>query len=184
MTLKSKHRSTLVQHGRIAVAVLATLAAFFTAPLRAQPAPAEESLEQAAQRIVAHYQASWNAGDGAANAESFVDDADFRVWNGIFATGKAAIAENHQRIFDTFYKDTRLSVEILKIRPITDRVGAIHLAASLERLDGGPVGFPPGMTGARPLMILARQDDGEWKVEVFQNTPYFEQRGRPEDGDS
>jgi uncharacterized protein (TIGR02246 family) len=48
---------------------------------------------------------AWNAGDGAAFAGPFTDDADFVAWEGTHLKGRQEIALFTQRILDSVVKD-------------------------------------------------------------------------------
>ena len=50
----------------------------------------------------------WNKGIGQAFAESFSPDADLVGFDGTHITGRAQIAEFHQKLFDTYVKGSRL----------------------------------------------------------------------------
>ncbi len=144
-----------------------------------QVASCEETVEAAAQAIVHQMVSGWNAGDGVAFAEPFRHDAGYRVWNGRFLDGKKAIAEGHQRIFDTFYRATELELVITEIRPITEQVVAVYLEGQISR-NGEPVTQPVPMQGALPVLILARSDVG-WEAVIFQNTPNVVMPRRPQE---
>lgn len=134
-------------------------------------ASAEVPVDRAAQTIVDTLIASWNAGNGAAYSAPFTEDATFRVWNGLLSRGRAAIAEDHQRIFDTFYAGTELQLEIVDTKQLTRDVALVYLEGSVSR--GGQELEPmPGMQGAFPFMVL-QQLEGSWQVVHFQNTPNF-----------
>jgi hypothetical protein len=47
----------------------------------------------------------------------------------------------------------------------------------------GRITMPDGQSstsGVRPLMVLQRQESGEWLVAAFQNTPIMERPRRPQ----
>ena len=112
-------------------------------------------------------QQGWNSGNGTLFAEPFTEDADYTVWNGIYAKGQAVIAEQHQHIFDTFYANTTLHYGKKHIRFLRDDVALVRFEhAFLTRENGEHV----REGGVRPLMVFVK-NDGEWRITLFQNTP-------------
>lgn len=118
--------------------------------------------EAAIRRIVQSLADGWNSGDGAAFGAPFAPDADYMVWNGHTAKGRETIADEHQRIFDTIYKDTTMKLEVVQLRFLRDDVAVTHT-------QGGTIGQETWPT-VRPTMVLTKAD-GQWQIAVFQNTP-------------
>ena len=50
---------------------------------------------------------AWGRGDGSAYGALFTDDAEYVAFDGSRTVGRQAIAESHQRLFDTWLKGTR-----------------------------------------------------------------------------
>jgi chorismate mutase len=59
---------------------------------------------------------AWNAGDGAAFAAQFTDDADFVAFEGTHLRGRQEIASFHQRMFETVVKGSSLEGEVKFVR--------------------------------------------------------------------
>src|SRR5262249_59061242 len=59
---------------------------------------------------------AWNAGDGAAFAAPFTDDADFIAWEGTHLQGRQEIAAFTQRAFDTVVTGSHLEGEVTFVR--------------------------------------------------------------------
>ena len=62
-----------------------------------QTAADEDAIRAIHQRMID----AWNAGDGAAFAAPFTDEADFVAWEGTHLKGRQQSASFTQRIFDT-----------------------------------------------------------------------------------
>jgi len=113
----------------------------------------------------------WNSGSGARYAEPFMADADYTVWNGMYANGQATIAAQHQYIFDTFYANTTLNFGETHIRFLRDDVALVRFEVSyLTRENGERV----HEGGTRPFMVFVK-NDGQWQIAAFQNTAIVNQ---------
>src|SRR5688572_28913625 len=69
------------------------------------PKPADES---ALRALVQKCVDGWNKGSGEAFAAQFAEDSYFVGSPGNYIMGREQNAAGHQRIFDTFFKGTRL----------------------------------------------------------------------------
>ncbi len=83
---------------------------------------------------------AWNAGDGAAWAAHFAQDADFVDVVGRIQHGRAVIAEEHQKIFDTIYRGSRLTIEYVNSRQLTDGLLLLHTTSTLSVPEGPRAG--------------------------------------------
>jgi len=123
-----------------------------------------QSKDEAAMRdSVKQMETGWNTKSGAVFAKPFAEDADYVVINGMYIKGRAAIETGHQRIFDTIYKDTTLSLTVKQIRFLRPDVAVVHVS-------GQRVG--PGKDLNQEAMItivMTKQKDG-WLIAAFQNT--------------
>lgn len=93
-----------------------------------------------AQALAAQLQDAWNAGDGAAFAAPFAEDADFVTVAGMHAHGRQEIADNHDRIFSTVYKGSRVSMRLAQLRELPGGLTLMHLAPTLEVPEGPMAG--------------------------------------------
>ncbi len=121
--------------------------------------------EKAIRNIIQSLADAWTAGDGKKFGEPFAEDADFVVINGVHLKGREAIAQGHQRIFDTIFKDTKLKTEIRKIRFLRPDVAIVHTQGSIAKK---PEAFP-GVPTAFPSFVLSKEN-GKWQIIAFQNT--------------
>jgi uncharacterized protein (TIGR02246 family) len=76
---------------------------------------------------------AWNAGDGAAFASPFTDDADFVAFEGTHLKGRQEISLFHQRIFNTVVKESRLEGEVKFVRLLDHVLGVSHSMIGLDR---------------------------------------------------
>ncbi len=123
--------------------------------------------ESAVRSLVQKCVDGWNKGSGNDFAAQFAENADYVVVNGMHQKGRPQIAAAHQQIFDTFYKGTRLWVEIKSVRSLAPDFAVMH---SVSRV------LKPGESGSSPEPAaiqswIAVKRDGEWRIEAFHNTP-------------
>jgi len=111
---------------------------------------------------------AWAAGDGAAYGSVFLDDARYVEAPGFRAIGARVIAERHQKIFDTFFKNTRIDGSYpSEIQVLTPEVVIIHSAGTVYFPGEGGKTIPPN--GIMSACLVKRNN--EWKIASFQNTP-------------
>jgi uncharacterized protein (TIGR02246 family) len=112
-------------------------------------------------------QDAWNRGDGAAYAACFTADASDVTFVGTVYRGGTDIGRADQALFDSFLKDTRLSVDIIEIR----RYGA-DAAVVLTR--GDVAKKPPRRLGKLATYTVVRdghgQAGGAWRIAAVQKT--------------
>ncbi len=121
--------------------------------------------DDAARAIAAALTDAWNAGDGAAFAREFTEDADFV---NIFAThgvGRDAIAKAHQALFEGIYRGTVIAFSVTKVRPLGDQACVALIGARMDVAHGPMAGEMRALITA----VIARGEDG-WKIASFQNT--------------
>jgi uncharacterized protein (TIGR02246 family) len=121
--------------------------------------------EQALSQIVTKLEEAWNAGDSAAFASYFTDDASFIHIFGGQLDGRTAIQAIHRQIFDTIYKGSRNRFTLQRIRFIRSDVAIVYVQAHLKFQEGGE----PREIQARPTMTAVKEN-GNWQVVAFQNT--------------
>ena len=118
-----------------------------------------------AAALAARLESAWNAGDGAAFAAPFAEDADFVNVLGMHARGREAIAAGHEQIFRSVYAGSTVRYRVETARLLRPDVALVHLNASLTV----PAGPMAGTDNAIPSLVLTR-DGGEWRVASFHNT--------------
>lgn len=80
---------------------------------------------------------AWNAGDGRGWASNFAADADFVDVVGRVQRGRDVIASEHQKIFDTIYRDSHLEIQLADSRRLGDDTVLVHTTSTL-RVPAGP----------------------------------------------
>ena len=123
-----------------------------------------------AREVVARLEQAWNAGDGAAFAAPFAEDADFVDIRGEHHRGRGAIVGGHQAIFGSIYKGSTIRYRVTHARELADGVLLVHSTGDLS----APAGPMAGEHRARQSLVLARRGPaggGGWEVASFHNTP-------------
>jgi uncharacterized protein (TIGR02246 family) len=109
---------------------------------------------------------AWGRGDGSAYAALFTEEADYIAFDGSRTVGRQAIAESHQRLFDTWLKGTRLTGRIAAVRLLCPHVALVH--ATGGTIFAGEAAPRPSRDSIQTLVAVKR--DGEWRFTAFHNT--------------
>ena len=83
--------------------------------------------EAAIRANVKQLETGWNTKSGAVFAKPFAEDADYVVINGMYFKGRSAIETAHQQIFDTIFKETKLTLTVRQIRFLRPDVAVAHV---------------------------------------------------------
>jgi uncharacterized protein (TIGR02246 family) len=144
----------------LALAALAACALYAAAP-----AAAGGGDEAAIRENVRQMEAGWNAKSGEQFAKPFAADADYVVINGMYMKGREAIAQAHQGIFDTIYKESTLSLSVKQVRMLRPDVAVVHVAATNKyKLDAET------HVAQAILTLVMTKEPGGWTIAAFQNT--------------
>ncbi|HXL08597.1 MAG TPA: SgcJ/EcaC family oxidoreductase [Candidatus Bathyarchaeia archaeon] len=108
---------------------------------------------------------AWNAGDGAAFAAPFTDDADFVAWEGTHLKGRQELAVFTQQIFDTVVKGSRLEGEVKFVRFLSPVLAVMHSVVRVTL--HGQTKASPGRDSMELTVVTKR--DGEWRGEGLMN---------------
>ena len=119
--------------------------------------------EAAMRDAVKQMETGWNTKSGATFAKPFADDADYVVINGAYIKGRAAIENGHQRIFDTIYKDTNLTLSVKQIRFLRADVAVVHV-------EGRRTGPTKELAQEAVLTLTMTKEKQGWVIAAFQNT--------------
>ena len=119
----------------------------------------------AAEAIAAALTTAWNAADAKAFAAEFASDADFVNIFGTHVVGRDEIAQAHQTIFDTIYKESRNTFTVEELRPLGDHAAVAHIRAHVH-VPNGPL---TGEVITLATAVLAREGH-HWQIAAFQNT--------------
>ena len=128
------------------------------------PGVETQSADEAAMReSVKQIETGWNTKSGALFAKPFAEDADYVVINGNYIKGRTAIETGHQRIFDTIYKDTTLSLTVKQIRFLRPDVAVVHVS-------GQRVGPTKELAQEAIITLVMTKQKDAWLIAAFQNT--------------
>ena len=138
---------------------------------RNAPSAADES---AVRALVQKSIEAWNKGSGETFAAQFAEDSDFVVGSGMHLKGRKQNASNHQQIFDTFFKGSRLWLQVKSVRFLRPDVALMHTASKVLK---------PGESDASPepefiQTSTVSKHGQEWLIDAFQNTPIQRQNGQ------
>ena len=130
----------------------------------AMPSNDSQAADEAALREnVKQLETGWNTKSGAAFAKPFAEDADYVVINGMYLKGRAAIEAGHQRIFDTIFKDTTISLKVKQIRFLRSDVAVVHVSGARQ----GP---EKDHNEEALITFVMTKEKGTWTIAAFQNT--------------
>jgi uncharacterized protein (TIGR02246 family) len=110
---------------------------------------------------------SWAKGDADTFASVFADDGTM-ILAGVYCQGRDEVRDFMAKAFDGPYRGTQVTGTPISIRKLAPDV-AILLS------DGGVI--EAGATEVsedsqiRASWLAVRQDDGEWRLAAYQNTP-------------
>jgi len=134
-----------------------------TTALATPPVPADET---AVRGLFQRLLDAWGRGDGSAYGALFTADADYVAFDGSRTVGRQAIAESHQRLFDTWLKGTRLTGRIEAVRFLCPDVALVH--ATGGTIFAGESAPRPSRDSIQTLVAVKR--DGEWRFTAFHNS--------------
>lgn len=135
---------------------------FFAVSTQAQTGASDDAQ---IRELVKTMETGWAKKDGTLFAKPFADNSDYIVINGMWLKGKAAIANGHQGIFDTFYKETNIKTDVQSIRYIRNDVAIVHFSSHLTGTSNGQKIEARGQ-----ITITAARSANGWQIESFQNT--------------
>ena len=119
--------------------------------------------ESAVREAVKQMETGWNTKSGAAFAKPFAEDADYVIINGNYIKGRAVIESAHQRIFDTIYKDTTISLTVQQIRFLRPDVAVVHVK-------GQRTGPTTELNQGALITLILTKEKQTWTIAAFQNT--------------
>ena len=143
-----------------------------TLALAAGAGPAADGADEAAIREnVRQMEAGWNAKSGAQFARPFAADADYVIINGMYIKGQEVIAQAHQRIFDTIYKESTVSLSVKQVRMLRPDVAVVHVTGANKFTRDGET-----RTTEAIITLVMTKESGAWRIAAFQNTQVAAQR--------
>lgn len=131
------------------------------------------------RNIIARWEAAWNASDSLAFANLMSEDADFISVLGDRYHGREIVERGHRHIFDTIYKDSRVSYTIEEMRKLRPDVVLVFLhQRMISRLAPEVVASTARQrkmsdemheSQMRATVTLAK-DQGQWHIVAVHNT--------------
>jgi uncharacterized protein (TIGR02246 family) len=124
----------------------------------------------AIEAVLTRQSAAWDAG----NAGSFAADAQegvlFTNVVGMFSIGRAPFIAQHEHIFSTIYKGSRMEQEIVAITLVRPDVAIVDTLTKLVDAPHRPPGIEliDGAVRSRMEQVMVK-DGSEWKVASFHN---------------
>jgi uncharacterized protein (TIGR02246 family) len=109
--------------------------------------------------------AAWDAGDGAAYAAGFTEDATYVTFVGTLYRGRDEIGRAHQALFDKFLKGSRLVEEVLDVRFLGPDTAVVT-----SRGDVAKHGDRLAKLAKVQTYTFVREADGRWRIAAFHNT--------------
>lgn len=132
----------------------------------------EASVSQLYNRLID----AWNGRDSASYAQLFAENGNIVGFDGSTASGPKAIAAHLGPIFAD-HPTARYVTDVRTVREIAPGCALLEAVAGM---------IPPGKQRIMPernaiqTLIAVREASGDWRIELFQNTPArFD--GRPGD---
>jgi uncharacterized protein (TIGR02246 family) len=108
----------------------------------------------------------WGRGDGGAYGSRFSEDADYVAFDGSRTTGREAIADSHQELFDKYLEGSRLTGRIESVKFLGPDAALVH--ATGNTLMRGKSKPSPERYSIQTL-VAVREDDG-WRFAAFHNS--------------
>lgn len=112
---------------------------------------------------------SWNAGDGQGYAAVFDENCDYVTFNGDHLSGRAAVAESHDVLFNTHLRGSKLFFETIGMRRIAPEIVLVHGVGN--SLLSGQKHPSPSRRSIQTL--IAVNNACLWRFTSFHNTRIF-----------
>lgn len=133
--------------------------------------PGQNSAAAEEDRVLQLYQRlleSWNRRDAEAFASEFETEAHVVGFDGSPMNGRAEIESSTQHIFS----DHITAAYVGKVRGVRFLVlEAAVLHAVVGMVPSGQPDINPAVNAIQTLVAVRQQEDGWWRIAVFQNTP-------------
>ncbi len=156
----------VIRCNNLSIAIVVLVACVYSTPAQDKAIPNSKASDEAAiLENLKHMQDGWNTKSGALFAKPFAEDADYVIINGVQIQGKTAIETGHQRIFDTIYKDSTVTLTVKQIRFLRSDIALVHTGSHNRIRQGEETREVDGT-----ITLVMVKDKGEWKIAAFQNT--------------
>jgi uncharacterized protein (TIGR02246 family) len=123
------------------------------------------------RQIVADQVAAWNIGDENAFSANFAEDGSFTNIRGTVFYGHTAFVDRHREIFQGFFKGSKLSMTVSKIRFVRPDVAIADISTDISQLHGTPPGVKPAADGRihTRLQEVYLKQNGRWLITSYHN---------------
>src|SRR5215469_14437728 len=119
---------------------------------------------------------SWNRRDAEAFAAEFDAEAHVVGFDGSPMDGRAEIESSTRQIFSDHITAAYLG-KVRGVRFLVPEVAVLRAVAGM--VPPGQSDINPAVNAIQTLVAVRQQEDGRWRVALFQNTP-AQFHGRPE----
>jgi uncharacterized protein (TIGR02246 family) len=123
-------------------------------------------LEKAVTGLYDRLIGAWNAADAAGMASLISKDGLVIGFDGSQMTGREEVAEELGRIFGD-HTPAKYVTKVRSVHELQSGAAVLHAVAGMPSRDGSAL--MPDRNSIQ--VVVAHQEDGEWKVALFQNTP-------------
>jgi uncharacterized protein (TIGR02246 family) len=135
-------------------------------------AVAQDPVAEAAIRaIIAEQVVAWDAGDGTRYSSHMAPDVSFTNLFGMVMYGAPAFASRHNEILSTFYRGTKKTHVVRRIRFLTSDVAIVDIDNEVHGVKAMPGGIavpPDGVLKTQLMEVFVRRD-GQWWIEAYHN---------------
>jgi uncharacterized protein (TIGR02246 family) len=109
---------------------------------------------------------AWARGDASGYAALLTEDSDYVVFDGTWLRGRAANVDQHQRLFDTILRGSRLVGEVENVAFLGPDAALVH---SVGAVIWPWQQKPSPAARSRQTTVVVRQH-GRWLARAFHNT--------------
>jgi uncharacterized protein (TIGR02246 family) len=125
--------------------------------------------DEAIRAVVLQWEVAWNAGDMAAAAQLFCEDADFVNVAGSHWHGRGQIESEHIRHHQSILKGSVFSPLRVGVQAIGAETALVHIQRLL-RGDHDADGTPRKPRHGVLSWLMLRGTDGRWRIRSAHNT--------------
>lgn len=124
------------------------------------------------QKIIQEEVTSWNKGDAKAYSVHFAEEGTFTNILGMFSVGHQKFLEQHAKIFQTVFSNTKLIQEVVSLKFIQPDIAIVETISWVSGFSNGPMPGTSlddkGRLRVRLLQVMVK-DGGEWKIVAYHN---------------
>ncbi len=129
----------------------------------------ERDPEQTIRKVIADLASAWNRHDMKVYTALFSEDADYVSGAGSWWRGRREIEKEHAERHAAVFKESRVTITGTSIRLLQPEIAIVHSTWELEGLKDPDGRDLPGRKGIL-TQVVAREQDGRWRIVASQNT--------------